>query len=132
MKWFKIDNDNFLAKNISVQYTINTIQKKIKGLLSNNQSFIDITLVIESNSINKTYFFDIYNKKDKKNKFSINSSDFTASGCQIKSISIDPIRSELIVEVISEFSSVVPIEQRRDNTIDEILNETSNDKNNIK
>jgi hypothetical protein len=64
-------------------------------------------------------------------KFDISSAEFVANGCIIKSITSDPTTNLIVMDIRSDYSKVKPIDERRDEIIDEILNETSDNKNNI-
>jgi hypothetical protein len=121
MKWFKIGDDNFTARDLSIQYSIDT---------ANNNYGISV----DYNQNNKDYFFNLFDKRKQmlsasEYKFSISSADLSAHGCIIKSISTDPTTKLIVMEIISDYSSVKPLDERRDEIIDEILNETYKNNN---
>ncbi len=104
-----------------------------------NHSFrtIDITIIMENNNQNNSYFFNLFNKRNSSSvkpsdyKFTINAYHFSAIGCIIRSISTDPIKNELVMDIMCDYSSDIPLDERRHQIIDELLNETSDKKNNI-
>jgi hypothetical protein len=51
-----------------------------------------------------------------------------AQGSLIKSIDLDP-NGLVTLDITSDYVTLVPLDERRDQIIDEILNETSNNKN---
>ena len=128
MKWFKIGDDNFTAKDASIQFTIDSVNN-IYGyskIISNGPQIIDITISVENNQNNSNYFFNLFDKSKQPDnsanyKFDIQSSDFIAYGCIIKSITSDPTTSLITMDIRSEYSSVRSLQERRDDIIDEIL-----------
>jgi len=135
MKWFKIGDEKFIAKDISIQYNIDTANNTFgyAKMVYNPRTEIDITLIVECNNYNNSYFFNLFEKRQiyqnvSDYKFDINSSEFIGNGCIIKTISMDPTTNSIIMDIRSDYSSVKPIEERRDEIIDEILNETSKNK----
>ena len=136
MKWFKIGDDNFTARDLSIQYSIDTANNNYgyAKIISNGTQTIDITISVDYNQNNKDYFFNLFDKRKQmlsasEYKFSISSADLLADGCIIKSISTDPTTKLIIMEIISDYSSVKPLSERRDEIIDEILNETYKNNN---
>ena len=132
MKWFKIGDDNFTARDLSIQYSIDTANNNYgyAKIISNGPQTIDITISVDYNQNNKDYFFNLFDKRKQmlsasEYKFSISS----AHGCIIKSISTDPTTKLIVMEIISDYSSVKPLNERRDEIIDEILNETYKNNN---
>ncbi len=137
MKWFKIADDKFISKDISIQYNIDTANNTFgyaKMVYESTRS-IDVTIVMENNQNNSSYFFNLYNQRGvgqaSNYKFDINAYDFTANGCIIRTISTDPLLNILTMDIICDYSTVIPIDERRNEIIDEILSETSTNKNNI-
>lgn len=130
-KWFNIDGDSFTAYDISVQYTIDTtINIYGKMAQTSYPTNIDITISIEATNYNKTYFFDLYDKRmtsmrASECKFDIHANDFVANGCIIKYISYDPNSNSLVMDIISDYSSVRSLQDRRDDIIDQILGDES-------
>ena len=136
MKWFKIGDDNFTARDLSIQYSIDTANNNYgyAKIISNGPQTIDITISVDYNQNNKDYFFNLFDKRKQmlsasEYKFSISSADLSALGCIIKSISTDPTTKLIVMEIISDYSSVRPLDERRDEIIDEILNETYKNNN---
>jgi hypothetical protein len=132
MKWFKIGDDKFISKDISIQYNIDTANNTFgyaKMVYESTRS-IDVTIVMENNQNNSSYFFNLYSQRGRVGlasnyKFDMNAYHFTANGCIIKSISTDPLLNTLTMDIICDYSMVIPIDERRNEIIDEILNETS-------
>jgi hypothetical protein len=135
-KWFKIGDDNFTAKDISIQFSIDTANNTFgyAKIVHSGHQTIDITISVDNNQNNSNYFFNLYDKKNQMisasdYKFDISSAEFVANGCIIKSITSDPTTNLIVMDIRSDYSKVKPIDERRDEIIDEILNETS--ENNI-
>jgi len=137
MKWFNIGSDKFVSKEISIQYNIDTANNTYgyAKMVHHNFRTIDITIIMENNQKNNSYFFNLYNQRGvglaTNYKFDINAYDFTANGCIIRTISTDPLLNILTMDIICDYSAVIPIDKRRNEIIDEILSETSTNKNNI-
>ena len=135
MKWFKIGDDKFVAKDISIQFNIDTANNTFgyAKMAHSGRQTIDVTIIMENNSQNTSYFFNLYNRRGvgpaSSYKFDINAYHFTASGCIIRSISTDPLQNTLTMNIISDYSTVVPIDERRNEIIEQILDETSKNKN---
>jgi hypothetical protein len=119
MKWFKISDDKFVAKDINIQYNIDQGTRPI-----------DVTIVMENNKNNSYYFFNLYNQRGigsaSNYKFDINAYHFTANGCIIKSVSTDPLLNTLTMDIRCDYSVVIPVDERRNEIIDEILNNKEN------
>ena len=137
MKWFKIGDDNFTARDISIQFTIDTANNTYgyAKIISNGPQTIDIIISVDYNQNNKDYFFNLFDKRNQMlsashYKFDISSAEFSAHGCIIKSITTDPTTNLIVMDIISDYSSVKPLQERRDEIIDEIL-KTSKNKNHI-
>ena len=139
MKWFKINNkDNFSAKEVSIQFSLDTSNNARYGyakIVNQERQLIDLTIVLELNQENKDYFFELFDKSKRPGvkasdyKFETCSSEFIARGCIIKSITTDPVANQIVMEIRCDNSSVRPIEERRDEIIDEILDKTLKNKN---
>jgi hypothetical protein len=131
-KWFKINDDNFTAKDISIQFSIDTANNTFgyAKIVNSGHQTIDITISVDYNQNNKDYFFNLFDKRNQMlsasdYKFNISSAEFVANGCIIRSITSDPTTNLILMDIRSDYSSVKPIDERRDEIIDEILNETS-------
>lgn len=138
-KWFKIGNDDFTARDISIQFSIDTANNTFgyAKIAHSGHQTIDITISVDYNKINSNYFFNLFDKSRQPGnyasdyKFDISSAEFMANGCIIKSITSDPTTNLIVMDIRSDYSKVKPLDERRDEIIDEILNETSQNKNNI-
>ena len=138
-KWFKIGNDDFTARDISIQFSIDTANNTFgyAKIVHSGHQTIDITISVDYNQTNSNYFFNLFDKSRQPGnyasdyKFDISSAEFVANGCIIKSITSDPTTNLIVMDIISDYSKVKPIDERRDEIIDEILNETYQNKNNI-
>jgi hypothetical protein len=138
-KWFKIGNDDFTARDISIQFSIDTANNNFgyAKIIHSGHQTIDITISVDYNQTNSNYFFNLFDKSRQPGnfasdyKFDVSSNEFLARGCIIKSISTDPTTNLIVMDIRSDFSTVKPIQERRDEIIDEILNETSKNKNHI-
>ena len=138
MKWFNIGSDKFVSKEISIQYNIDTANNTYGYAKMVHHDFrtIDITIIMENNQKNNSYFFNLYNQRGvtlgkmsaSNYKFDINAYRFISNGCIIRSISTDPQRNELVMDIICDHSAVVTIDERRNEIIEQILDETSDKK----
>jgi len=135
-KWFKIGDDNFTARDISIQFSIDTASNTFgyAKIIQQGNQVIDITISVEYNKINNDYFFNLFDKSRQLGssinyKFDIQSGGFVAYGCIIKSITSDPTTKLIIMDIRSDYSVVKSIEDRRDEIIDDILNQTSKNNN---
>jgi len=136
-KWFKIGEDNFTAKDICIQFTIDTVNNTYgySKIVSSGPQLIDVTISVENNQSNSNYFFNLFDRSRQAGnyspdyKFDISSSELLARGCIIKSITSDPTTNLITMDIRSDFSTVKPLQERRDEIIDEILNETSKNNN---
>jgi hypothetical protein len=133
MKWFKINDRNFTANEISVQYTIegatNTYMNKSIYIPQRTKTCdITIDMIITNNSeydyINSIYDNQYSNHYSVNTKFEILTSGFKAWGCLIKSITID-LNNSVRLEVISDHIQSKDLSDRRDEIIDQILDKTS-------
>lgn len=132
MKWFKIGDDRFLPKEMSIQFNIDTANNNYgyaKMVQEVNRS-VDITISMDYNEENKDYFFNLFDKAREPDcfayeyRFDINSSDFFAHNCVIRSLHTDPVSKSIVMNIRSYHSIIKPIEERREETIDQILNQT--------
>jgi hypothetical protein len=130
-KRVKIKDKEFLTREISVQYSTDF------GFSRGRQS-CDITIVLDINLQKDSYKFitDLYDNQFGINgrsgyannyKFNISCVNFIAQG-YFKSIDIDT-NGLVSLRITSDYITVFPLEERRDRIIDELLNETSNNKN---
>ena len=117
INWIKIDNDLFDVIDVVVQLSIG----------SHTTTYI--SLDINKNTNYLKYFTNLY---ENHSKFTMNSVKFVAPGSLIKSIDVD-FDTKMNVTIKSDIFNPVDIQERRDEMIDELLNnETYTDKNNIK
>jgi hypothetical protein len=68
MRWFKIGDDSFTARDLSIQYSIDTANNTFgyaKMVQSNGQT-IDITISVDYNQNNKDYFFNLFDKRNQE------------------------------------------------------------------
>jgi hypothetical protein len=98
----QIDNNYFLAKNISIQYTIDDT--------------VDTKISLDSN-INKT---DLNNILNNKKKFNIKSSNFEIINCFMRYISNSDNNTDLILHLNGELIQNSTI-NRRNNIINQLL-----------
>lgn len=123
-KWFKINDRNFTASLISVQYRIEETLGYIPGFRNPRSKSCDITVEItQPSKIDYDFLIDLWenpNQITSQCKFDFTSADFSAGGCLIKSISIDD--SNIKLEIISDYIKAKDLVDRRDEIIDLILN----------
>jgi hypothetical protein len=131
-KCFKIDDDNFTAKDISIQFSIDTASNTFgyAKIVNSGHQTIDITISVDNNQNNSNYFFNLYDKKNQilsasDYKFNISSAEFVANGCIIRSITSDPTTNLIVMDIRSDYSTVKSLQDRRDEIIDVILDKTS-------
>lgn len=142
-KWIKIKDKEFFAKEISVQYTTDYNQQYYKhskvAISQPGRTSCDITIVLDLILQTESYKFitDLYDDQFSMNgrsgyandyKFNVVCNNFMAQGSLIKSIDLDP-NGIVTLDITSDYVTLVPLDERRDQIIDEILNETSNNKN---
>jgi hypothetical protein len=101
--YFRIDDNYFFARDISIQYSL--------------LESIDITISMDSNKSNNDFFYN------QKSKFNISSSDFTINGCFIRSIStsMSTSKSLLIVELNGDYLNQKSLKDRRNEILNELL-----------
>lgn len=117
INWIKIDNDLFDVIDVVVQFSIG----------SHTTTYI--SLDINKNTNYLKYFTNLY---ENHSSFTMNSSKFVAPGSFIKSIDVD-FDTKMNVTIKSDIFNPIDIQERRDEMIDELLNnETYTNKNNIK
>lgn len=142
-KWIKIKDKEFIAKEISVQYTTDYNQPYYKhtriAIVQPGRQSCDITIVLDLILQQESYKFitDLYDNQfgiggrsgyANDYKFNIVCANFMAQGSLIKSIDLDT-NGLVTLGISSDYVTLVPLDERRDQIIDEILNETSNNKN---
>lgn len=133
MRWFKIGEDNFTARDLSIQYSIDTANNNFgyAKIVSNGPQTIDLIISVDYSQNNRDYFFNLFDKRSQmlsasEYKFSIESAEISAHGCIIKSITTDPTTKLIVMEIIMDYSTVKPLQERRDEIIEEILNNKEN------
>lgn len=142
-KWVKIKDKEFFAKEISVQYTTDYNQQYYKhskvAISQPGRQSCDITIVLDLILQTESYKFitDLYDDQfgvggrsgyAADYKFNVVCNNFMAQGSLIKSIDFDT-NGIVTLGITSDYVTLVPLDERRDQIIDEILNETSNNKN---
>jgi hypothetical protein len=146
-KWIKIKDKEFLAKEISVQYNIDGYNHQYNRFTNKHARIAttqpgrscDITIVLDISLQKESYKFitDLYDNQfgisgrsgyANDYKFNISCANFIANGTYFKSIDIDT-NGLVTLGITSDYATLVPLDERRDQIIDEILNETSNNKN---
>lgn len=124
-KWFKINDENFTAIDISLQYTIQGRTPYNPGLTSCD---ITISLMAPIGSSDYNYIMNIYDNSYKNisdYKFEITSDKFKSVGCIIKSINFNPNNNVLTMDIISDYVQTKDVSDRRDEIIDYILDKTN-------
>lgn len=125
-KWFKINDRNFTAIDISLQYTITGRTPYSAGVTS-----CDIVLSLNApiGSPDYNYIMNIYDNSysyTSDYKFEIISDNFKSFGCIIKSINSDPVNNTLTLDIISDYVQTKDLSDRRDEIIDYILDKPIN------
>jgi len=132
MKWFRINDRDFTANQIGVQYTIEgatTTYMNKSVYIPQRTKTCDITIdMIITNSLDYDYINKIYDNQymnySVNSKFEITSGDFKAYGCLIKTLTINT-NNILKIEIISDHIQTKDISDRRDEIIEQILDKTS-------
>jgi hypothetical protein len=131
-KWFKIGEDNFTARDISIQFSIDTASNTFgyAKIIEQGHQTIDITISVDYNLKNSNYFFNLFDKSRQYSsasdyKFNLSSAEFIANGCIIRSITSDPTTNLIVMDIRSDYSTIKTLQDRRDEIIDVILDETS-------
>lgn len=123
--WVKIDNSYFDADSVATQLSIGShanINISINSI-KNPDSYTFFTNWFDFSS-NRSGYASQY-KKD------ISCKNFDAKGCFIKSIDYDPNTKMIGVDVSCDYLETANISERRENKINDLLDETSNKKNTI-
>jgi hypothetical protein len=134
MKWFKINDKDFTANLISVQYTIegatnNTIYGRKSIYVPQITKSCDITIEVQiTNNSDYNYITKIYDNQyvnySSNSKFELISAEFKAYGCLIKALTIDT-NNILKIEIVSDHIQSKDLSDRRDEIIEQILDKTS-------
>ena len=106
VNWIKIDNDSFDVIDVTVQLSIG----------SHTTTYI--SLDINKNPNYLKYFTNLY---ENHSSFIMSSVKFVAPGSLIKSIDVD-FDSNMNITIKSDVFNPVNIQERREETIDELLN----------
>lgn len=128
IKWIKINDRNLTVIDISLQYAIGFTTPVLTDVSS-----CDIILSLNTSigSTDYNYIMNIYDNsyKSHKNssdyKFEIVSGEFKCNGCIIKSIEYDPSKNILTLGIVSDYVQTKDISDRRNDTIDQLLNKTN-------
>jgi hypothetical protein len=127
-KWFKIKDDLFHSISISCQLT------------TGSHGDINISVDLNVYPGYRQYFYDQFDKMyssqngqqsyKKDYIFDITTPYWRGMGCGIKSMDINT-NGILNLDIYCDYIDQENIQERRENIINDILNETSDDKNNI-
>ena len=113
--WVKIDNDVFDVIDVTVQLSIG----------SHTTTYI--SLDINKNPNYLKYFTNLY---ENHSSFTMSSIKFVAPGSLIKSIDVD-FDSNMNITIKSDVFNPVNIQERRDEMIDELLNNKTSENKTI-
>lgn len=128
MQIIKINNDYFEVENISTQLTIGS------------HATIKLTIDTKKNTGYYQYFTDIFdryndeiwNQNPNNTIFGIQAKNIKGYGCIIKSIDIDNIHNIMNLSINCNYLEEITIQEKRDELINEVLDQTSLNENNIK
>lgn len=115
VNWIKIDNDPLDIIDITVQFSIG----------SHTTTYIGLDLVKYPKYLN--YITNLF---DNCQKFELSSNKFIAPGSYVKSIDID-FDSKMNVAVKSDIFNPIDKQERRDEIIDELLNNKTSENKTI-
>lgn len=128
MDIIKINDDYFTVESISTQYSIGShgVISLTINTLKYPQYYKFFTEIFDN-------YYDNNNKLSKYDiAFNIQFKNLRAYGCMIKSLDIDSMNYLLYVNINCDYLEQVTVQEKRDELIDEVLNEqTSQNKNNI-
>jgi len=128
MKWIRIDNEDFNVKDISVQYNITEHAIPWRGSVNyaRGSQSCDISIMFDFTDSQKV--FKIF---DQRVKFDITSYELVAKGCYIKSIDADQFNNVVVADITADYVTLKDIIDIRDEKINQILNKTSDEEDNI-
>jgi len=115
VNWIKIDNDPFDVIDVTVQFSIG----------SHTTTYISFDLNKYPKYLN--YITSLY---ENHQRFELSSNRFIAPGSYIKSIDVD-FDTKMNVTVKSDIFNAVDTQQRRDEIIDELLNNKTSENKTI-
>lgn len=123
--WVKIDTNYFDVDTVNTQLSIGSHANLNISLntIKNPDSYNFFTNWFDGSSIREGLASQY--KKD------ISCKNFDAKGCFIKAIDFDPNSKTINVDVSCDYLEAANISQRRDSKIEDLLNQTSEEKNNI-
>lgn len=123
--WVKIENEYFDADLINTQLSIGSHANLIISIntIKNPDSYGFFTDWFDFSS-ERTGYASKY-KKD------VSCKNFDAKGCFIKAIDFDPNTDTINVDVSCDYLQEANISERREEKLDNLLNETYPNKNNI-
>ena len=123
--WVKIDTNYFDVDTVNTQLSIGSHANLNISLntIKNPDSYNFFTNWFDSSSIREGLASQY--KKD------ISCKNFDAKGSFIKAIDFDPNSKTINVDVSCDYLEAADISQRRDSKIEDLLNQTSEEKNNI-
>lgn len=123
LKWFKINERNFLGNLVYQSHQLKPHDNQWNfGIL-----FYSLTIEVSiSNKSDYNYIMNLYYNRyappnEAMNKFDATCADFSARGCLLKSITKDPNKGSLTMEIVSDYIRNKEISERRDEIIDIIL-----------
>lgn len=108
-----------MIKNIKINNEVFEYHEATCQLSFESHVTLFITFDIQKHINYKQYFLNLY---DNNIHFNILSSGFFSKINIIKSIDIDPKNKLLTLIIKSDTIDIIPAEQRRDDTINELLN----------
>lgn len=123
--WVKIENEYFDADLINTQLSIGSHANLIISIntIKNPDSYGFFTDWFDF-SFERTGYASKY-KKD------VSCKNFDAKGCFIKAIDFDPNTDTINIDVSCDYLQEANISERREEKLDNLLNETYPNKNNI-
>ena len=123
--WVKIENEYFDANLVNTQLSIGSHANLIISIntIKNPDSYGFFTDWFDFSS-ERTGYTSKY-KKD------VSCKNFDAKGCFIKAIDFDPNTDTINIDVSCDYLQAANISERREEKLDNLLNETYPNKNNI-
>ena len=123
--WVKIEDSYFDVNMINTQLSIGSHANLNISLntIKNPKSYEFFTNWFDNSSV-RTGYVSQY-KKD------ISCKNFDAKGCFIKTIDFDPNTNTVNIDVSCDYLQTAKISEKRESKIEDLLNETSKEKNNI-
>jgi hypothetical protein len=124
----KIKDKYFIVEDISTQFSIGS--HATINLTINTLKYPDYYHFFTD--IFDSYSDEIFNQRPRTDiVFDLQWKNLRGYGCSLKSLDIDSMNYLMYVSIMCDYLEQVTVQEKRDELIDDVLNETSENKNNI-